>query len=258
MVERQVVVLDAVGSSPDRSPHSQGTTIAVGRVPGLFALALAGGAARRMGGGDKPLLEVGGRTMLARVVDVLAAEADSVAISANGDPARFATYGVRVLADGAFVGRGPLAGVLAGLQWAAESGGTALLTLPGDTPFAPPNLAARLAPAPACAESAGRVHHLVALWPVPIKDALARFLTSPGPYAVHGFARTIGMRTVAFTDWQRDPFANINTVQDLMTARDRGVLGPMTRTVRSRCGPIRRWSATRTRSVSRPRRRASA
>ncbi len=174
-----------------------------------------------MGGGDKPLLEVGGRTMLARVLEVLTAEAEAVAISANGDPARFAAYGVTVLEDGAHIGRGPLAGVLAGLEWAAEAGATALLSLPGDTPFAPPDLAARLAPAPACAESAGRTHHLVALWPVPIRDALARFLAASGPHAAHRFAGSIGMRIVPFTGWRRDPFANVNTLQDLMAARDR-------------------------------------
>lgn len=172
-----------------------------------------------MGGGDKPLLEVGGRPMLARVLDVLRAEAEAVAISATGDPTRFAAFGCPVLDDGAFAGRGPLAGVLAGLDWGTKQGADTLLTLPGDTPFAPPGLAARLTPAPACAQSAGRVHHLVALWPVGARDALRRFLLEPGPHAAHRFAEMIGMRCVAFSPSAFDRFLNVNTPDDLAAAR---------------------------------------
>ncbi|HJS84173.1 MAG TPA: NTP transferase domain-containing protein, partial [Acetobacteraceae bacterium] len=115
-------------------------------------------------------------------------------------------------------GRGPLAGVLAGLEWAARQGAAALLTLPGDTPFAPPGLAARLAPAPACAESAGRAHHLVALWPVGVRDALREFLSGPGPYAAHRFAEGIGVRHVPFPPSRADWFLNVNTRDDLAAA----------------------------------------
>ncbi len=194
-------------------------TAGAGRVPGLFALALAGGGARRLGGGDKPLLEVGGRPMLARVLERLAAEAEFVAISANGDPARFADYGAPVLADGAFTGRGPLAGVLAGLDWAARHRGRALLTVPGDTPFVPAGLAAALAPAPACAASAGRRHPLVALWPISIRDELRRVLSVPGSRSAGRFAEAIGMRQVVFSAEPRDPFLNVNTQADLTAAR---------------------------------------
>ena len=83
------------------------------------ALILAGGKASRMGGGDKPLLDVGGSSMLARVIAALRPDAAAVAISANGDPARFGAFALPVLPDGAFVDQGPLAGVLAGLDWAA-------------------------------------------------------------------------------------------------------------------------------------------
>jgi molybdopterin-guanine dinucleotide biosynthesis protein A len=172
-----------------------------------------------MGGGDKPLLEVGGRPMLARVLDLLRAEADWVAISANGDPARFAAFGCPVLDDGAFAGLGPLAGVLAGLDWAARQGADALLTLPGDTPFAPPRLATALAPAPACAASAGRAHHLVALWPVGARDALRRFLSASGAPAAHRFAAALGMRHVPFPPSGFDRFLNVNTPDDLAAAR---------------------------------------
>jgi molybdopterin-guanine dinucleotide biosynthesis protein A len=114
----------------------------VTRIAGLI---LAGGAASRIGGGDKPLLNVGGRPMLARILHTLAADLTDIAISANGDPTRFASLGCPVLDDGVFVGEGPLAGILAGLDWAAGLGCSALLSVPGDTPFVPRGLAALLA-----------------------------------------------------------------------------------------------------------------
>ncbi|WP_428489890.1 molybdenum cofactor guanylyltransferase [Rhodopila sp.] len=183
------------------------------------ALVLAGGAARRMGGGDKPLLTVGGRSMLEAVIAAL--EIRPVAISANGDPARFTGFGLPVLGDGAFVGQGPLAGVLAGLDWAASLGKTALLTAPGDTPFLPRGLAAWLAPAPCCVTSAGRRHHLVALWPVDCADALRALLCVAGSRRVAGFAERIGMRYADFAKRTRDPFDNVNTYEDLANARAR-------------------------------------
>ncbi|HET6181974.1 MAG TPA: molybdenum cofactor guanylyltransferase [Acetobacteraceae bacterium] len=188
-------------------------------IPGLFGLVLAGGAARRLGGGDKPLLDVGGQTMLERALAVLRAECAAVAISANGDKARFARFGVPVLDDGPFVGRGPLAGVLAGLDWAAGQGGTVLLTLPGDTPFAPLGLARRLGAPPACAANGGRSHFLVAVWPVAAREALRRRLAGTGSVAAGAFAAAIGMRPVDFPAEPDDPFLNVNTAEDLARAR---------------------------------------
>jgi len=179
------------------------------------AIVLAGGAARRMGGGDKPLRIVGGRTMLDHVLAVL--DVADIAISANGDPARFAGSGLPVLADGRFAGHGPLAGVLAGLRWAIDLGASALLTVPGDTPYLPFGLTAALSPAPACAVSGGRQHHLVALWRVRDHDLLQTFLeTAAGNLSVSRFARDIGMRYVDFP--QTDPrwFCNVNTPEDLL------------------------------------------
>ncbi len=142
------------------------------RPPGRpAALILARGGARRLGGIDKPLIELAGATLLARIIDAVAPQAALVALSANGDPARFAAFGLPALAEGAFVGQGPLAGVLAGMDWTAAEGATVLLTVPGDTPFIPRDLAAMLAPAPGCAASGGRVHHRVALWPVGVREA---------------------------------------------------------------------------------------
>jgi molybdopterin-guanine dinucleotide biosynthesis protein A len=184
------------------------------RVAGLV---LAGGEARRMGGGDKPLLEVGGRPMLASVIAALAVR--PIAISANGDPARFAAFGLPVLDDGAFAGQGPLAGLLAGLRWGASLGMTSLLTAPGDTPFLPAGLATCLRPAPCAASSRGRHHHLVALWPVCCANTLRAMLSAPGSRSVADFAERIGMRYLEFAVPGRDRFANVNTPDELAQAR---------------------------------------
>lgn len=178
------------------------------------ALILAGGGATRMGGGDKPLLPLAGRTMLDRILATLAPDHPRIAISANGDPARFAGL---VLPD-PIPGQGPLGGVLAGLEWAATCGADALLTVPGDTPLIPPGLAAALAPAPSAAGSQGKVHHLVALWPVSAGPALRRWLSQPGPRRVAAFAATLGMRAVPFPG---DPFVNVNTPGDLAALQQR-------------------------------------
>ncbi|MGE0222823.1 MAG: molybdenum cofactor guanylyltransferase MobA [Acetobacteraceae bacterium] len=180
-------------------------------------LILAGGSARRMGGGDKPLLKLGGEPMIRRIITAIGLP--DIAISANGDPGRFAPFGLPVLDDGTFAGQGPLAGVLAGVAWAERLGAEAVLTVPGDTPFVPAGLATALAPAPACAVHEGRVHHLVALWPVTCRNALEDFLRVSGSRRVSQFAADIGMRQMAFTSGDLEPFLNINTPEDLTRAR---------------------------------------
>jgi molybdenum cofactor guanylyltransferase len=181
------------------------------------AVILAGGAARRMGGGDKPLLDLAGTRMIERIVASL--DVPCIAISANGDPARFGALKMPVLSDGEFAGEGPLAGILAGLEWAASLGADTLLTVPGDTPFIPKGLAAALAPAPACAASNDRVHYLVALWPAARHGELRRFLLVQNRRDVAYFARRIGMRRVDFPAAKWDPFFNVNTPEDLAAAR---------------------------------------
>lgn len=171
-----------------------------------------------MGGGDKPLLIAGGRTLLDHLRLRLAPQVDRLAISANGDPARFASYGLDVLADG-FAGLGPLAGVLAGLDWAAGQGATTLLTVPGDTPLIAPDLAARLTPAPAFAASGSRMHWLVGLWPVASRTVLREMLerASRGP-RVSDYARAIGAHAVELPAGGLD---NVNTPDDLARLRTR-------------------------------------
>lgn len=186
---------------------------------GLAALVLAGGQARRIGGGDKPLLDLAGQSMLGHILAALSQETERIAISANGDPARFAAFARPVLGDGAFAGQGPLAGVLAGLDWAAELGAEVLLTVPGDTPLIPMGLAGALAPAPATATSGGRAHHLVALWPVAARGTLRQMLSEPGSHGVARFGATIACRFVDFPLRPWDPFLNVNTAADLAAAR---------------------------------------
>lgn len=182
-------------------------------------LILAGGTARRLGGGDKPLLALGGAPILQHLIATLRSEVAALAISANGDPARFGPFGLPVLSDGPFAGEGPLAGVLAGLDWAARLSATTLLTVPGDTPFVPAGLSAALAPPPACAASNGQAHHLVALWPVDCRVQLRALLSAPGPRGVARFTASIGMRRVDFPVGPWDPFLNVNTPEELAQAR---------------------------------------
>ena len=185
----------------------------------VAGLILAGGKARRLGGADKPLLPLCGTPMLERLLRVMHGEARYCAISANGDPARFASFGLPVLADGRFEGEGPLAGVLAGLDWASSRGARALLTVPGDTPFVPSGLAAVLAPAPACAASNGHAHYLVALWHTAVREPLRALLSSSDRRDVAHFARQIGTRQVEFPVTKWDPFLNVNTPEELALAQ---------------------------------------
>jgi molybdopterin-guanine dinucleotide biosynthesis protein A len=134
----------------------------------------------------------------------------AIALSANGDPARFDTP-LPILPD-LIPGQGPLGGVLAGLEWAASLGATWLLTVPGDTPLIPAGLAASLFPGSSVAASGGRRHHLVALWPVGCAPSLRAWLQQPGSRSVRAFAATLAMRPVAFPG---DLFANVNTPADL-------------------------------------------
>jgi molybdopterin-guanine dinucleotide biosynthesis protein A len=161
---------------------------------------------------------VAGQPILARILATLSRNTDLIAINANGDPARFARFGVPVLAD-EFAGEGPLSGGLAGMEWAAANGAAVLLTVPGDTPFIPAGLTQALAPAPACARSAGHAHHLVALWPIACRQELREMLSRPGRRDVAGFAQRIGTRAVDFPAGAWDPFLNVNTPADLAAAR---------------------------------------
>ena len=182
----------------------------------IAGLVLAGGEGRRFGGTEKALLRLAGRPLLSHVIALLAPQVGALAISGRPLLAPFAE-GYPILPDGGFAGRGPLAGLLAGLEWAASIGAASLLSMPVDTPFFPRDLAARLAPPPAVVVCDGRVHHLVALWPVAAAAAVrARLAGGGGAVALAG----VGCREVVFAaedGW----FANINTPEALAAAERR-------------------------------------
>jgi molybdopterin-guanine dinucleotide biosynthesis protein A len=198
------------------------------RIPSLAAVVLAGGRALRMGGGDKSLRLLGGRPLLERVVARLAPQVGRIAISANGNPARFDPYGLPVLADTIAAHPGPLAGILAGMQWAAGLGASHILSMPTDTPLFPLDLAARLAAAsvadvPVLAASDRRLHPAIGMWPVDLAARLADFLLAGQTFKVSAFADACGATSVEFAMIELagrsiDPFFNVNSLQDLAFA----------------------------------------
>ena len=194
--------------------------------PPTLGLVLAGGLARRMGGGDKARIRIGGATILDRVLACLSAQCTGLAINANGDPARFADTGLPVLADDVEGFVGPLAGVLAGLEFAAKARGIEwMLSVPGDCPFLPDDLVERLHQARrdagtplACARSGEWRHPVVALWPVALRADLRSALVEEGLRKIEAWTARHG---VAIADWPAapvDPFFNVNTPEDLAEA----------------------------------------
>jgi molybdopterin-guanine dinucleotide biosynthesis protein A len=192
-----------------------------------LGLVLDGGRARRMGGADKGLLALAGRPMIAHAIDRLRPQVARLAISANGDPARFERFGLPVVADDPPNRAGPLAGVLAALEYCARSLPELeyVASLPGDTPFAPEDYVVRLHAARRAAKAAiavavsgGRTHHAAALWPVVIAAELRRALVEEGLSRVESFAMRYGVATAEWPVDPLDPFSNINTPVDLARA----------------------------------------
>jgi molybdenum cofactor guanylyltransferase len=186
----------------------------------IFGVILAGGAARRMGGRDKALLPLAGRSLLAHAVDRLEPQVERLAISANGDAARFGP-GFVVLPDDS--SQGPLSGILAALDWARALGATAVVSVAVDTPFVPADLVPRLCLAAegsdggvAIAASGGADHPTFGLWPVGLRDALQAFLASGVKTRVMDFANAHGVARAVFGDDRA--FRNLNTPEDLAAA----------------------------------------
>ena len=192
-----------------------------------LGLILAGGLARRMGGGDKARITIGGRTILERVITRLAPQCCALILNANGDPARFADTRLPVVPDSVPDFAGPLAGILAGLDWAAANAPDVadIASVPGDCPFLPADLVARLDAARraegkplACARSGEWRHPVVALWPVALREDLRRALTAEGLRKIEAWTARHG---VAVADWPAapvDPFFNVNTPEDAAAA----------------------------------------
>lgn len=190
---------------------------------------LAGGEGRRMGGADKALMPLAGRPLLEHVVDRLEPQVARLAISANGDPARFAGWDMRILPDEDDDRRGPLAGILAGLDWAAEQGADTIVTVACDTPFFPADLVPHLllvaepmeAPMAIAVtpNEAGmlRRHPTFGLWPVALRHDLRSQLAS-GLRQVSLWADAHFAREAQFPSGRPDPFFNLNTREDLAQA----------------------------------------
>ena len=195
--------------------------------PATLGLVLAGGRARRMGGGDKAFIEIGGVAILERVLARLRPAGTDVIISANGDPGRFARFGAPVVADSVPAFPGPLAGILSGLDWAAQHRPAMewLVSAPGDCPFLPDDLVPRLHAARhaagtplACAKSAGRIHPVVGLWPVSLREELRRAVVDEGLRKVELWASRHGVATAEWPATPFDPFFNVNTPEDAAAA----------------------------------------
>jgi molybdenum cofactor guanylyltransferase len=200
-----------------------------------LGLILAGGLARRMGGGDKPRTSIGGATILSRVLERMQPQCTRLILNANGDPARFADTGLSVIADNVPDFAGPLAGILAGLDWAAAHAPefAYLASVPGDCPFLPRDLVARLHQARgasgqplACARSGEWRHPVVGLWPVALRADLRHALTKEDLRKIEIWTARHG---IALADWPAepvDPFFNVNAPEDAAAAERLAVRYP--------------------------------
>jgi len=200
----------------DHQPPAYGST----RTP-IVGVILAGGAARRMGGGDKCLQQIGDRTALAHIVTRLSPQVDRLLLNANGDAGRFAGYGLEVIAD-AETEQGPVAGLLAGLAHAQDNGYPLCLTVPGDAPLLPRDLAARLSQtltqkSARCAVAivGGRRQNVFALWRT---SALpdARGLYADGLRALWRLQDALGAVETPFPADDANSFAGFNRSEDLI------------------------------------------
>ncbi|WP_159010457.1 molybdenum cofactor guanylyltransferase MobA [Bradyrhizobium sp. S69] len=193
-------------------------------IPGVL---LAGGLARRMGGGDKPMRQIGGRTILDRVIARLKPQCGELILNANGDPARFARFGLAVVPDTVEDFPGPLAGILAALDWAAahRPGVSMVLSAAADCPFLPRDLVARLNEALvsedaqlAVAASGGQSHPVIGLWRVALRDELRHALVQDNIRRVDRWTARYKLATVAWPTAPLDPFFNANTIEDVAEA----------------------------------------
>lgn len=195
----------------------------------VVGIILAGGLARRMGGGDKGLLPLGGRPLLDHVIARARPQVATLVLNANGDPARFAAFGLPVVADSVEGFAGPLAGVLAGMDWtlAQVPGARWIATFASDTPFFPLDLVTRLhdavlreGAALACASSAGRPHPVFGLWPVDLRDALEHAMRQEGLRKIDLFTARYRLAVVDWPSEPFDPFFNANRPEDLARAEE--------------------------------------
>jgi molybdenum cofactor guanylyltransferase len=198
-----------------------------GGAPAIPGVLLAGGLARRMGGGDKPMRTIGGKTILQRVIARLKPQCDGLVLNANGDPARFASFGLPVIADDVADFPGPLAGILAALDWMAANRPEVrrVLSTAADCPFLPRDLVARLEQARATenaalavAASDGQTHPVIGLWSVHLRDELRHALVKEDIRKIDRWTARYPLATVTWPVTPLDPFFNANTVEDIAEA----------------------------------------
>ncbi len=194
---------------------------------GVVGVLLAGGLARRMGGGDKCLLRLGGRTVLDHVIERARPQVRTLILNANGDPERFAAFGLPVAADVIEGFAGPLAGVLTGMEWARANRPDCrwIATFATDTPFCPLDFVARASRSieehdadMACASSGGRAHPVFGLWPVRLAKDLRVAMTEKGVRKVDVWTARHRLAEVDFATVPIDPFFNTNRPEDLEEA----------------------------------------
>jgi molybdopterin-guanine dinucleotide biosynthesis protein A len=199
-------------------------TTEIPKTPGVL---LAGGLARRMGGGDKPMRLIGGRTILERVIARLKPQCDGLILNANGDPARFASFALPVISDTVADFPGPLAGILAALDWAATNRPEIswVLSAAADCPFLPRDLVARLHRARteenaqlAVAASGGQSHPVIGLWGVALREELRHALVVEDVRKIDRWTARYRLATVTWPLEPLDPFFNANTVDDIAEA----------------------------------------
>jgi len=195
--------------------------------PPTLGLVLAGGLARRMGGGDKAFLKIGGQTILQRSLARFQPQCTSIVLNANGDPKRFEDYPFPVVADDIPDFAGPLAGILAGLDWTAKNKPEIewIASVPGDCPFVPRDLVSKLHAARiaenqklACAKSGDWRHPVVGVWPVSLRADLRHALMDEGLHKIEVWTRRHGVAIAEWPDKPVDPFFNVNTPEDLAKA----------------------------------------
>lgn len=195
---------------------------------GVVGVVLAGGLARRMGGGDKGLLELAGRPILDHVLERLRPQVRLCVLNANGEPGRFARWGLPVVADVLPDNPGPLVGVLTGMDWTVANlpGLEWIVTVPTDAPFVPRDLVARLLAAVkeegaemACATSGGQRHPVIGLWPVALRTDLRKAMIFEGIRKVDAWTGRHKVADVAFGTEPVDPFFNANRPEDLEEAQ---------------------------------------
>ena len=193
----------------------------------IVGVLLAGGLARRMGGGDKPMRELGGKPILERVIDRVLPQVHQLILNANGDPARFEKYGLPIVADVIDGHQGPLAGILTAMDWAAENLPEAehVVSFATDAPFLPHDLVPRLmAPvergeAPmACPITGERTHPVFGVWPVALRDELRKAMLEDDMRKIDAWTARYGVVHVPFETEPVDPFFNVNKPENLEEA----------------------------------------